>query len=86
MATPCGPKSLNGKYFAFFHFGLDRVFGERYGLLAVNMVVFYIMPTKTAYSFHGKYFSTYLDFVAFHSLLDCSTDITDTNIHSRGLR
>ena len=80
IATTCGAECFNGKNFTLFHFGL--VFGLDKGdrLAPVDLPLLDVVAADIPHGFHGHSSTIDVDFVAFHRLLNGSTDIADTNI------
>lgn len=82
VALSSTTESLDSKNFAFFHLRLVRAFHNWYALATVDNVLVNVVTIQVPDTFDGVHCSVKLDLVAFHGLLDSSTNVTNTDINS----
>jgi len=82
IPTPCGPKGFESKYLSLLHLGLVLILDKRDGLSAMDLIPLDVVPADVPHRFHREGFAANLNLVAFHRLLDGSTDVADPDINS----
>lgn len=80
---PCAgsPEGFNGIDLSFFHLVWAVVSDKGNLFAAVDVVPQDIMAGDIADSLYGQCLSGNLDFIAFHHLLDCSTDVAHPRVN-----
>ena len=80
---PCAgsPECFNGEDLSFFHLVWAVVFDKGDLFVAVDVVPEDIMAGYCANGLYRQGFSGNLDFIAFHHLLDCSTDVAHPRVN-----
>src|SRR6187402_2904743 len=74
------PKSLYSEHFSFFHLITVVILDERHLFVPMNAISFDIMARDIPDSFHWEGLASYLDLIALHDFLDCSSDVTHPGI------
>lgn len=76
------PKGFDGENLPFFHLCLILRLDEWNGLPGVDVIRLDVVAGDVSHRLHGERFAVDLYLVALHHLLDCGTDVADTNINS----
>lgn len=76
------PKGFDSENLPFFHLRLILRLHEWNGLPGVDVIRLDVVAGDVSHRLHGERFAVDLYLVALHHLLDCSTDVADTDVNS----
>ena len=82
VALASTSESLDSKYLALFHLCLIRTLHNGHTLATVDNVLVDVVAVQVSDTLNGVHCSIQLHFIAFHGLLDGSTNVADADINS----